>query len=34
MEQLRCYGNALCVPQAQAFIEAFLDYQQSLEEGE
>ena len=26
MEQLRCYGNALCVPQAQAFIEAFIDY--------
>ena len=24
MEQLRCYGNALCVPQAQAFIEAFM----------
>ena len=24
MEQLRCYGNALCVPQAQAFVEAFL----------
>lgn len=24
MEQLRCYGNALCVPQAQAFIEAYL----------
>ena len=30
MEQLRCYGNALCVPQAQAFVEAFIDYQQSL----
>lgn len=24
MEQLRCYGNALCVPQAQAFIEAYM----------
>lgn len=24
VEQLRCYGNALCVPQAQAFIEAYL----------
>ena len=34
MGRLRGYGNALCVPQAQAFIEAFLDYQQSLEEGE
>lgn len=29
VEQLRCYGNALCVPQAQAFVEAFIDYQQS-----
>ncbi|OUO51611.1 hypothetical protein B5F76_09005 [Desulfovibrio sp. An276] len=26
VEQLRGYGNALCVPQAQAFIEAFIDY--------
>ena len=26
MGRLRGYGNALCVPQAQAFIEAFIDY--------
>src|SRR5208282_2644919 len=27
MEQCRAYGNALCAPQAQAFIEAYLDVQ-------
>ena len=26
MGRLRCYGNALCAPQAQAFIEAYIDY--------
>lgn len=29
MGRMRGYGNALCVPQAQAFVEAFIDYQQS-----
>lgn len=32
MEQLRCYGNALCVPQAQAFIEAFMSVTADKEE--
>lgn len=30
MGRMRGYGNALCVPQAQAFIEAFIDYQNTL----